>query len=156
MPSAYLVVKLIHILSATLLFGTGLGTAYFMLRAHLSGNVEAIKVTSRHVVIAYWLFMLPATIVQLATGLWLTRFLGIDWSSSWFSSVMTLFVVVAACWVPVVCIQVRISRITANEAATVLTPEYRGLMRFWIALGVPAFVLTIALFGLMVLKPGVG
>lgn len=29
-------------------------------------------------------------------------------------------------------------------------------MQAWIALGIPAFLLTLALFGLMVFKPGVG
>tara|TARA_R110000772_G_scaffold39089_1_gene92088 strand:- start:149 stop:364 length:216 start_codon:yes stop_codon:yes gene_type:complete len=30
----YLCIKLVHILSATVLFGTGMGTAFFMLKAY--------------------------------------------------------------------------------------------------------------------------
>jgi uncharacterized membrane protein len=155
MLSAYLVVKLIHIMSATLLFGTGLGTAFFMFTAHRSGNVEAIRVTSRYVVMADWTFTLPAVIVQLASGLWLTAYLGIPWSSVWFATVMTLFVIVGLCWLPVVWIQITIKRMTARETHASATPTYRRLFRVWVALGIPAFILTLVLFALMVLKPGI-
>lgn len=154
MLSAYLVVKLIHILSATLLFGTGLGTAFFMFTAHRSGNVEAIRVTSRYVVIADWGFTLPAVIVQLASGLWLTDYLGIPWSSVWFTTVITLFIVVGLCWMPVVWIQISIKRMAAVDARAIGTSAYRNLFRLWVALGIPAFALTLVLFALMVLKPG--
>ena len=39
-----------HILSATVLFGTGMGTAFLMLRAYLSRYYEAIAVTTRNAV----------------------------------------------------------------------------------------------------------
>ena len=52
----YLWIKLVHILSAPVLFGTGMGTAFFMFRAHLSKNDEAIAVTTRNVVMADWVF----------------------------------------------------------------------------------------------------
>lgn len=149
--SSYLVVKLVHIVSGALLFGTGLGTAFFMLAAYRSRDTRALRVTSRHVVLADWLFTLPAVIVQLATGLWLTRYLQIAWSSVWFTAVMTLFVVVGLCWLPVVVIQIRINRLAAAGRARA---EIRPLMRIWTALGIPAFTLTLALFVLMVLKPG--
>ena len=59
----YLGVKLLHILSATLLFGTGLGTAFFMFRAYRSENVDAMKVTTENVVLADWVFTTPAIVV---------------------------------------------------------------------------------------------
>lgn len=51
------------------MFGTGLGAAFFMLRSHLSGNTEAMKITTRDEVLADWLFTTPSVIVQLTTGL---------------------------------------------------------------------------------------
>ncbi|MDX2316310.1 MAG: DUF2269 family protein [Gammaproteobacteria bacterium] len=51
-----------HILSATILFGTGLGIAYFMLRGHLSGNRQAMAVVVRSVVMADWVFTAPAVV----------------------------------------------------------------------------------------------
>lgn len=155
MPGTYLIVKLIHIVSASVLFGTGLGTAYFMFRAWRSGNAEALRVTSRHVVIADWLFTLPAVIVQLTTGLWLTTLLGIPWSSVWFGTVILLFGTVGLLWTPVVLIQIRIARIASSAGDSAIPgDQIDRLMRTWTALGAPAFALTLVLFGLMVLKIG--
>jgi uncharacterized membrane protein len=152
--NAYLVIKLVHIVSATLLFGTGLGTAFFMFKAHASRNFETIKMTSRHVVLADWMFTLPAVIVQLASGLWLAGYLQIPWSSLWLIVALTLFATVGLCWLPVVWIQLRIRSMTSAVPSEADWPVYRRLMAVWIALGIPAFLLTLALFALMVLKPG--
>ena len=43
----YLWVKWIHILASTLLFGTGLGIAFFMWLAHLRGDARVIAATAR-------------------------------------------------------------------------------------------------------------
>jgi len=149
--SLYLWIKLVHILSATVLFGTGLGTAFFMLKAYLSGNDMAMAVTTRHVVIADALFTTPAVVIQLASGLWLTKQLGIAFDSSWFIAVIGLFVFVGVCWVPVVWIQIRIRDLLAGGAGR---DSCRKLMRTWVALGVPAFGSVIVLFYLMVSKTG--
>jgi len=42
MPNLYLALKLIHILGSAVLFGTGLGIAFFMFLAHRSGDPAAI------------------------------------------------------------------------------------------------------------------
>ncbi len=65
----YLSVKLLHIISAALLFGTGLGTAFFMLRAYKSENAEAMKITTKNVVLADWFFTTPAVVMQIVTGI---------------------------------------------------------------------------------------
>ena len=38
----YLWLKVIHVVSSTLLFGTGLGIAFFMWRAHRGGNPAVV------------------------------------------------------------------------------------------------------------------
>jgi len=146
----YLAIKLLHILSATILFGTGLGTAFFMYKAYRSGNIEALRVTTSHVVIADWFFTTPAVVIQLATGLWLTRHLGIAVSSVWFIMVIGLFVLIGACWLPVVWIQIRVRNLLHDSTRV---GEIRKLMTIWILLGIPAFVSVVVLFALMVYKP---
>lgn len=147
----YLWIKLVHILSATVLFGTGLGTAFFMFRAWRSRNTDAMLVTARNVVLADWVFTTPAVVVQLVTGLWLTNHLNIAIDSLWFKLVIGLYVLVGACWLPVVWIQTRVRNLLAQGA---MRTEYRKLMRAWTALGVPAFASVLALFYLMVSKYG--
>jgi uncharacterized membrane protein len=150
--SVYLSIKLVHILSATILFGTGIGTAFFMLRTYISGNREAMMVTTRNVVLADWIFTTPAVVIQLATGVWLTLEIGIPFGSAWFVSVAGLFVLVGACWIPVVWIQIRIRQIVLSGGAST---ELRRLMRIWMILGVSAFGAVVVIFFLMVSKIGV-
>ena len=73
---AYLLLKYAHVLSSTLLFGTGLGTAFHGWMAHRTGNRPAIAVVSRNVVLADWIFTAPAVAVQPATGLALAHLAG--------------------------------------------------------------------------------
>lgn len=151
--SAYLAVKLVHILSATVLFGTGVGTAFFMFTAWRSGNLEAMRVTTRNVVLADWLFTTPAVAVQFVTGVWLTLQLGIPLGSLWFAAVMALFLLAGACWIPVVVIQIRLrERLRRGDR----DGRYDHLMRWWVALGIPAFGSILLLFALMVYRPWVG
>ena len=149
----YLGIKLLHILSATLLFGTGLGTAFFMFSAYRSGDARAWSRTAETVVRADAYFTTPAVVIQLLTGLWLTQRLGIPFASVWFAAVIGLFVLVGACWLPVVWIQIRLR----EELRAGAGPDAcRRLMRLWIALGVPAFLSVVVIFGLMVYKPWIG
>jgi uncharacterized membrane protein len=149
--TTYLWIKLLHIVSAAVLFGTGMGTAFFMLRAYLSNNDEAMAVTTRNAVIADWLFTTPAVVVQLATGLWLANKLNIATESVWFVTVLSLYAFVGACWLPVVWIQIRIRNLVAAGEGR---ESCRNLMRAWIALGVPAFGSVLVIFYLMVSKTG--
>lgn len=149
--SFYLWIKLLHILSATVLFGTGMGTAFFMLKAYLSRSDEAMRITTRNVVLADWVFTTPAVILQFVTGLWLTHELNISFGSSWFMTVVALYVVVGICWVPVVWIQIRIRNLIAHGRGR---DDYKILMRMWVLLGIPAFTSVLVIFFLMVSKLG--
>lgn len=149
--TGYLWIKLLHILSATVLFGTGMGAAFFMLRAYRSKNDEAMAVTTRNVVLADWIFTSPAVVMQLLSGLWLTSKLGIAFDSVWFVTVISLFAFVGACWIPVVWIQRRVRDLIAAGAGR---ESYRKQMRTWAVLGALAFSSVIILFYLMVFKTG--
>lgn len=153
--STYLALKLIHILSSTLLFGTGLGTAYFMWRADRTGDAGVIAATARHVVVADWLFTAPAVVVQPLTGWLLARELGLDLTAGWLGWALVLYVLTGACWLPVVKLQIRMRDLAAVAVrdGTALPEDYHRAMRFWFALGWPAFLAVMAIFVLMVSKP---
>ncbi len=103
----YLVLKWVHILSATLLFGTGLGSAFYKLMTDQTGNLEAIAQTNRTVVLADWLFTTPTVILQPITGVWLALAVGYPLSSSWIVLSVLLYVIAGLCWLPVVYLQIR-------------------------------------------------
>ena len=152
---AYLWVKWIHVLSSTLLFGTGLGIAFFMWSAHRRGDAAHIAATARTVVIADVCFTAPAVIVQLGSGFWLAHALRMPYSVFWLRTALVLFLVVGACWLPVLWLQWR-ARTLAEQAVasdTVLPAAYHRVMRYWFWLGWPAFLSVLAIFWLMVMKP---
>ncbi|HET9818201.1 MAG TPA: DUF2269 domain-containing protein [Rhodanobacteraceae bacterium] len=152
---AYLWVKWLHIVSSTLLFGTGLGIAFFMWRAHRQGDPALIAGTARTVVVADAWFTAPAVVIQLVTGLWLAHRLGIDLAAFWLKAALALFFVVGACWLPVLWLQVRARdlAIAAAAAKAPLSASYHRVMRWWFWLGWPAFFGVIVIFWLMVSKP---
>lgn len=150
----YLILKLVHILSATILAGTGIGIAYFLFMANRSENIHAIAVTARHVVIADWIFTTPAIVVQLITGIWLMKILDYDFTSAWAITVFGLFIFIGACWLPVVFIQYKLKLIAEAQIEKIyLDRNFGKLIKLWIALGIPAFSGIVIMFWLMVFKP---
>ena len=151
----YALLKTFHILSATLLFGTGIGSAFHMWMTHLRGDVRAIAVVARNVVLADWLFTATSGVAQPITGFAMIWQAGFDPLASWLIVAYGLYIVAGACWLPVVLIQIHVARIAARCAAEgrPLPPEYRTYMRRWFVLGWPAFVGLLAVFWLMVAKP---
>ena len=151
----YQLLRLIHIISSTVLFGTGLGTAFHMWRSHRSGDIRAIAVASRNAVLADWLFTTPAVIVQPASGIALILLAGHDPFASWLVASYILYVVTGACWIPVVIIQMRVRDIAARSVRNdrPLPEIYGRHMKTWFVLGWPAFLSVMAIFGLMVSKP---
>ena len=151
----YFIVKTLHILSATVLFGTGAGIAFFMLQGYLSGIPAARRFAAAATVRADFLFTLPAVIVQPLSGAWLIWKSGFDWSDQWLVITYALYLIAGACWLPVVAIQMRMKTLLDTEAATGQLDEAKlsQLFHWWFALGWPAFGGLIAVFYLMVAKP---
>ena len=151
----YLALLWVHILSSTLLFGTGLGTAFHGWMAQRSGDVRVIVVVSGNVVLADWLFTAPAVIVQPATGAWMARIAGIPFTTGWLLLAMGLYVLVGACWLPVVWLQIQMYRLAsmALRSGKPLPARYYIYAQWWFALGWPAFIGVIGIFYLMVFKP---
>jgi len=152
----YLQVKWVHILSSTLLFGTGLGSAFYLFFTNRTQDVRAIAVISRRVVIADWLFTTPTAILQPVSGLYLAHLAGIPLTSSWIIWSVVLYVFAGACWLPVVWLQIRMAAM-AREAAErneFLPRLYWRYHTIWVGLGVPAFIAFLGIFYFMVVKPG--
>lgn len=153
----YLLVKWVHVLSSTVLFGTGLGSAFYMYFTNRSGEVGAIALVTRRVVIADWLFTAPTAIVQPVTGFWLADLANLPWTTGWVLWSLVLYVIAGACWLPVVWIQVRMAAMAQRAAAAgaPLPPLFWRYHAMWTALGWPAFIAFIAIFFLMVVKPAI-
>ena len=151
----YLVVKWIHVVSSTILFGTGIGSAYYMLMAGLRGRAGDVHFVVRHVVIADWLFTATTVVVQPVTGLWLVHAAGLPLHTKWIAWSIALYLLAGACWLPVLWLQYRLRDMAriASAAGGELPAAFHAHLRVWIALGIPAFVALMIVFWLMVAKP---
>ena len=153
--NSYLILKYIHVLSGAVLLGTGAGIAYFLLTAHLSRNLEAMCVVARYVILADWIFTATAVMVQPVSGVLMMLERSGSFSSSWFMATVVLYVAVGMCWIPVVVLQYRMARMLREaESHAALGANYYRAFRLWAMLGIPAFAMVLALYAVMIFKPG--
>jgi uncharacterized membrane protein len=153
--SVFLILKVLHVIGAMTLFGTGAGIAFFMLMAHRSGDARIIAHTAGVVVIADTLFTATAVVVQPFTGGALAWLAGYPIFGGWIGLSLILYAVTGAFWLPVVWMQLKmrdLARVAASQAAA-LPPEYHRLWRLWFAFGFPAFGSVLGIIWLMVVKP---
>lgn len=151
----YLIAKWLHVLSSTILFGTGVGTAFYIFFCARTANSLVVAAVMRYAVIADWLFTATTMVLQPVTGWYLTRLLGMPWSTKWIWWSFVLYVVAGLCWLPVVWLQIRMRDLAqaAAVAGKPLPPRFWSLRRIWFALGVPALLAFLAIFYLMIAKP---
>jgi len=151
----YVILKLAHVIGACILFGTGLGIAFFMWTANRTADPAVIAATARIVVVADVLFTATSVISQPATGVALAHVTAISLQTQWIEWSLVLYVLIGACWLPVVWIQIKLRNlaIDARDTGKLLPPEYHRLFRVWFILGWPAFAGVIFIFVLMITKP---
>ena len=150
--------KLVHVLSAGVLFGTGMGIAFFAWfgyrRAMEIGEIDGLRTVLRLTVLGDAVFTAPAVLIQLVSGLVLVQ--QNQWSllSPWALTVLGLYLLVGVLWLPVVLIQILMSREAAAASSIAsLSAGFHRRYRIWFVLGVPAFLLVIVIFYLMIAKP---
>lgn len=149
------ILRWVHIIGATVLFGTGAGIAFFMLMAQRTGRPDLIAHVADTVVIADTIFTATAVVVQPITGVLLAQAMGWPLSEGWIVLSLLLYVATGLFWLPVVWIQIRIRNL-ARQAVIENGPlpaEEPRLFRIWFACGFPAFAAVLAILWLMVTRP---
>ena len=151
----YIIVKWLHILSSTVLFGTGIGSAYYMLFTSLTRDAQAIANVVRLVVIADWVFTTTTIVLQPLTGFYMIHLMGYPLSSPWILWSIVLYFVAGAAWLPVVWMQIKMRDLAQAAAAsrTELPQRYWTFLKLWTSLGFVAFGALVVVFYLMVAKP---
>lgn len=151
----YLHVKLAHILSSTILFGTGLGTAFTLFMANRTKDVYLIAKAARYVVFVDWIFTGTSGFIQPVTGLWMVYLNSYPFSTFWVWGSILGYLIAAFCWFPVVYLQIKIRDFAelALATKTALPDIYHRYYRYWFILGWPAFISLLGVFYLMTNKP---
>ena len=154
--TVYLALKFLHVIGASVLFGTGLGIAYFLFRAERKEAPAALAGTLRTVVVADYVFTATAAVAQPLTGFALVHLGGYDLGQTWLWASLALYVLIGACWLPVVYLQIRmrdLAEAAASAGKAKLPVAYRRLSRIWFWLGWPAFLSMLVIFWLMIARP---
>jgi uncharacterized membrane protein len=152
----YFILKFLHVIGAAVLLGTGAGIAFFMLMAHRDGRPIVIAAVARIVVIADFIFTATAVVAQPVTGVLMARTTGYSLLEGWIFWSIVLYLATGGFWLPVVVIQMRMRDLAAEATAkgVPLPRAYHTLFRTWFAFGFPAFAAVLAIFWLMIARPG--
>jgi uncharacterized membrane protein len=148
-------IKTLHVLSATILVGTGFGSAFFKFRVDRVGDLPSIVFASKTVVLLDWVLTTPAVLVQTITGFVLVAIAGYSLTQTWILLTLFLYVLTGCCWLPAVYLQIRMRdfAIAACESGGPLPAEYYRFARIWFWLGVFGFGAVLQIVACMVVKP---
>ena len=117
-----------------------------------SRRVGTIHAVASGAVVADWVFTTPAGITRPLSGLWLIHLQGYGPTEPWRVVTYALYLLVFACWAPVLYLPIRIRDLAAAmlRDGTALPDAARRAYRVWVALGWPAFAALTAVLWLMV------
>jgi uncharacterized membrane protein len=154
----YAVLKSLHVLGAVLFLGTGLGSAWYMLRADLTGDLRRMAWVHKEIVLADWVFTVPSGVLLPATGLWMALAYNVPLTTPWIAWGIGLYAVAGLCWVPAAVLQIRMARMIEAglkdglTTAAELDPAFERARLWWLGLGFPAFLAAAATVWVMVSK----
>lgn len=150
----YLILKTLHVLGALLFLGAGLASAWYKVRADRSGDLRVIVWCQRQIVTADWLFTTPSAVILPVTGLSMALYVGIPLSTPWVAAALVGFAVSGVLWLPAVVLQIRMRRAAdhALQNGTDLPATFHRDRRAWLALGIPAFLISGLMIWIMVSK----
>jgi uncharacterized membrane protein len=154
--TAYFLIKYLHVLGAIVILGTGIGIAFFMLMAHLSGDKTFIARTAATVVIADIAFTLSAVILQPISGGILMALSGTSLAEHWLLASIGLYALAGLFWIPVIFMQIEmrdLARAAAAESRP-LPKRYFEVFRRWFAFGIPGFGSVMVILWMMIARPG--
>jgi len=149
-------IKFVHVVAAAAMFGTWLAIAVFMHLARQSRNTSVVALTARFAVRLEQIVMIAAVALQPISGFPLAWAIGISpFGEFWIVLSLLLYIAVAAAWLAVLLIEIRIRDVT--RAAVLdgrpLPEGYYRLFRLYAVLVWPALAAIVVLLLLMVWQP---
>lgn len=150
----YLLIKMLHIVSSTLLFGGGVSAAIIGSFVFRSRRVDLIIEQGRLLVTFDWYITVPTAIVQVATGIWMAVRLDLPTNSGWIGTALILLALAMSCWLLGIWLQHRMVAIAADSfrQSKHLPNRYFRVLNIWTWLGLPSTAAMLGIFYLMVFK----
>lgn len=149
------VVKAVHVLSATIFFGAGLMSAFWKFRGDQSGDPRVVLWAQRQVVLADWIFTVPSGLISPLTGVYLVHAYTMPFTTPWVAVSIGGYLAAMVLWLPAAWIQIELGKLAKQALAdgAALPARFHLLNRVWLALGVPAFGVSVVIIYAMVVKP---
>jgi len=151
----YSTLKFLHVLGVVMLIGNVTITAFWKVYSDLSRNGPLVAHAQRAVIVADWLFTLPAIALILIGGYGMVLHAGLNpFESAWLVWGQVLFFVSGGIWLGVlVPAQIRQTRAARAFVEGESIPEsYWRVGRIWLVWGIIATVPLIAAIYVMIAK----
>lgn len=151
----YLSLKLIHILCATLVFGTGIALAILGTQVFRSQNPSLISDTGSRILKLELYLTVAGAVGLLGTGSTMLILTDFALLQAWLIWALLLLVLAAACWLAGLSLQHAMLNLAKQSLAqaTSLPASYQGHLNRWLLLGLPSTLAMTGIFYLMVFKP---
>lgn len=153
---AYLFLKYIHIISSTILFGSGIALALIGIKVFSSRDTKLIRTAGKDVVYFDLILTLPSALIQVVTGILMTKIANLSYFSGWTGQAFVILFFVSICWAYGVWLQHQFTKfaILSDEKNEPLPKKYDQYFKIWTFLGLPSTLGMLAIFYLMVFKVG--
>ena len=149
-------IKFVHVIAASVMLGTWLGVAIFMVMAHRSGNTSVVALTSRFVVAVELMAVAPAVALQPLSGFPLATAIGVSpFGEFWIVVSIVFYAAIALCWLAALRLELRIRNGTREAAlnSKPLSDAYRRQFRAWRLLAGPILIGMVMVVALMIWQP---
>ena len=156
MTGVFQIILAIHILSAVVLIGNLITSAFWKVRADQTSNLETIASTCRALLRADYMFTIPGIVVLWASGMLLVAFTGWQrFEQLWLGLSFVLLILTTIIWAAAMLpLQRRMARLTQEGLSqSRLDQAYSRTSRRWSMFGGIATLLVVIILFLMVLRP---
>lgn len=152
--TAFLILRIVHLLAMALYVGVSLVNGYAKTRADRSGDLVEIASALTWIGRFDRVFLVPASVLLPVTGLWMAHLQGRLWSDPFVLTALALFALLSVILAFAVRLEDRLLALAvgARDASVPLPRAYRNLSRLWAATGMVATVLIVLTLVVMVAK----
>jgi len=147
----YDALKIIHVISASILFGAGLGTTFYMWYGIKQKDMHLTAKILQQSILGNLVFTTSAGALLAVTGFVMVGLKNYQMNSIWVSGSILGYFIAGACWMPALFLQINCRALIVkaiNNAQNPSTAYYKSLFK-WKIFTLLAFAITLVVFYLM-------
>lgn len=146
--------RVVHVLSAILFLGFGLASFFYKSLAWRTQSASVVRFSDEHIVLADWVFTVPAGLMLPLSGALLVQRYGLPWATGWVVLGVGGYLLAALAWLPAARLQLRMRAMSraAADAGQPLPAPYASALRAWQLWGIPSFAGAVLTLVAMIAK----